>query len=71
MILHYSVGNEEINGVVERLKNLSLAYSIEISDAPIRPFIKEGNREYHSIDKIHEYLDQLADEREQWYYCDC
>ena len=71
MILRYSEKTEDILKVEARIKELSLAYKAEKIDGKVEPALVDGRSEYAGIDEMNGYLDQLAGEREQWYYCDC
>lgn len=62
---------DAITTIVERLKQLSLAYTEIHDETADGPLLKDGKKVYCGIDKMNEYIDQLDREKEQWYYCDC
>ena len=69
MNLEYSKETKEITEIVNRLKGLTLAYKIVLSDEDVEPALIDGKKEYRGIDKMNIYIDQLDREKEQWYYC--
>ena len=69
MKLVYSKETKRNIEIVNRLKELSLAYKIVLSVEAIVPALIEGITEYCGIDKWNLYKDQLDSEKEQWYYC--
>ncbi len=71
MTLHYSSKTKAIIELEDRLKKLSLAYNTVLIEEGNEPLLKDGSSEYPGIVKMNTYLDQLDEEKEQWYYCDC
>lgn len=71
MEFHFSTKTDEVDRIENRLKQMTLAYTISVSEEAIVPFLKDGSKEYHGIDKMDDYLDLLDREKEQWYYCNC
>jgi hypothetical protein len=54
----------------ERLEQMSLAYrhqTVESEDIQL----EDGEKQISGSQAIHRYLDQLAEELHQWYYCSC
>lgn len=71
MELHIATKTNAIIKIEERLKKMTLGYKLIFSEDRKTPAIIDGSKEYHGIDKMNTYLDQLDREKEQWYYCDC
>ena len=71
MKLLFSKRTQEIIDIEERLKALTLAYTIVLDEQIKEPAFVDGSKEYLGIVKMNNYLDQLNHEKEQWYYCDC
>lgn len=71
MEVHFSARNADIQNIIDRLTEMSLAYK-EIQDQEAhQPSIRDGSKEYVGIEAMKTYLDQLDNEKEQWYYCNC
>ena len=66
MELHYSKKTDEIINIEDRLRNMTLAFTVIISDQRKEPAFIDGSKEYLGIDKMNIYLDQLDREKEQW-----
>ena len=71
MTLKYSNRTTKIAEIENRLRELTLAYHVEVSTEKTEPMLSEGRTEYLGIDKMNTFLDQLDREKEQWYYCGC
>jgi hypothetical protein len=71
MELHFSEKTVEITDIEDRIKKMSLAHKIIIKKEKVQPAIKDGSKVYLGIDNMNSYLDQLDQEKEQWYYCNC
>ena len=50
---------------------MTLAYKNKTNKEIVQPSIKDGSKVYLGVDKMNAYLDQLDQEKEQWYYCNC
>ncbi|MDF1698626.1 MAG: hypothetical protein P1U56_22430 [Saprospiraceae bacterium] len=71
MKLRYSSRSKEVEEIEARLKQMTLAYSLDFNPDLLEPSFVDGSKEYLGVDKMNEYLDQLDREKEQWYYCSC
>ena len=71
MELHFSNKTKEIREIEDRIREMSLAYKIISKQDIIEPAIVDGSKKYLGIDIMNAYLDQLDQEKEQWYYCSC
>jgi len=69
--IQYAKPSADLSGVTARLEELSLAHSLDqVNDQQVLALV-DGDHSYQGAKAIHEYLDQLASELNQWYYCDC
>ena len=71
MELHFSEKTEEVSSIEDRIKKMSLAYKNVSHKEIVQPALVDGSKEYLGIDNMNIYLDQLDQEKEQWYYCNC
>lgn len=69
--LFYQTEDQSILDVKERLKDLSLAYKAESSIDMDIPYATEGDQRFEGIKAINEFIDLLASESHNWWYCDC
>lgn len=71
MELHYSKMTSELEAILDRIHELTLAIQlVELSDEG-DPALVDGSKKYLGLDKMNNYLNQLDNEKEQWYYCNC
>lgn len=72
MTLQYHQMTEEAHEIIEKLKELSLAFNKEFSTATNAPItlIDSGN-EIIGKKNILSHLEQLKAELPLWYYCSC
>ena len=71
IILSYATGHPQAEDWIERMKDLALAYRLEIDETRKQPRLEHGAAEYVGVRNITDYLDQLYAERELWWYCVC
>jgi len=55
----------------ERLKELSLAHQLILSENLIEPELEEGDQSLTGIVSIHQHIDELEKVLSQWYDCRC
>jgi hypothetical protein len=71
MDLQYPKYTSEIQDIENRLKELSLQYSVEERVEIPYPVMLDGKTAYTGLIEIMAFIDQLANESHQWWYCGC
>lgn len=69
--LEYSIQNHQVEEIIDRLKQMTLAYKTVQSDTAKEVTLNESQTSIVGFTKINAYLDELGKELHQWYYCSC
>lgn len=69
--LQYSTKNHQAEEIIDRLKQMSLAYKTLQSDIIQEITLNESQKSIVGFANINAYLDELGKELHQWYYCSC
>lgn len=70
MILSINPTSAQAIEIKERIKSLSLAHQVAETNGA-SPSLTSGSVTYEGFADIMRYIDQLASEADQWYYCGC
>lgn len=71
MDLVFKEKSGKIEAIEGRLKSLSLAFKLVVSENADLPSLVDGKKSYIGFYKMNRYIDKLDQEKEKWYYCDC
>jgi len=66
------IGNKEKDAfkkIQDRLDSLSLSYQLQYTNDS--PYLQDGKIVIKGEEDISSYIDELASELNQWYYCAC
>ena len=69
--LQYSAQNHQVEEIIDRLKQMSLAYKTLQSDIIQEITLNESQKSIVGFANINAYLEELGKELHQWYYCSC
>jgi hypothetical protein len=69
--LKYATAGKEVNEIIDRFKQLSLAFQVEESADFEELRLQEGQQTIIGLENIKAHLEELSRELHRWYYCDC
>lgn len=67
----YAKSDAELERILEKLKNLSLAHKLINSTEVAEIQLEDGIEKVQGEAAIQAYLEKLEGELGQWYYCSC
>jgi hypothetical protein len=71
IIISYPQKDAVLERVLEKLKELSLAHKTRASPDIKVIQLEDGISKVQGASAIQQYLEELAGELDQWYYCSC
>ena len=71
LTLKFATHSQEVMDLEESLKDLSLAFNLEVDKALDQPILEDGELILEGEQAIKAHLDKLSGELKQWWYCDC
>lgn len=69
--ISYSEADAALERILEKLKALSLAHKTIVAPELNEIQLEDGIEQIHGEAAIQDYLEDLAGELRQWYYCSC
>ncbi len=71
LLIRYPEWNMQVDDWQDLLKRLALAHQLEEDGQLEYPILTEGKTQLEGFAAISDYLLQLEQESEQWWYCAC
>lgn len=69
--ISYTKADVELDRVLEKLKELSLAHKIVVRPTLDQVQLEDGSTKVQGETAIQTYLQELEAELDQWHYCSC
>jgi hypothetical protein len=69
--IHYPGPSQQLEEIAEQLTSISLAYRLIHDEGSDDLKLVESKTIKHGSEEIRIYLQQLIDEKDQWWFCGC
>lgn len=69
--IHYSKASQQLKDIEEQLTSISLAYRLIYDGSMDDLKLVESRTVKNGNDEIRAYIQQLIDEKDQWWFCGC
>lgn len=69
--IHYPKASRQLEEIEEQLTSISLAYRLIYDNSMDDLKLVESSTVKNGNDEIRAYIQQLIDEKDQWWFCGC